>query len=103
VSDHLTASNARDSVIKFFSSIVISKSKEYIILLLDKTVEEKIRSGWAATGKGYGLVVAAYDNIGFRKLKGYMQYTLLSIIFYNVVMLIHIGVYPDPIMNPNKA
>ena len=65
VSDHLTASNVRDSVIQFFGSIGLSKSKEYITLLFDKTVEKKIKKGWDPTGKGYGLLVAAYDNIGF--------------------------------------
>jgi len=67
----------RDSIIKFFSSIGLSKSKEYITLSLDKAVEEKIMRGWDPTGKGYGLVVAAYNNISFRKLKGCVDYILL--------------------------
>lgn len=103
VSDHLTASNVRDGVIKFFSSIGLCKSKEFIQLMSDKAVEEKIKRGWDPTGRGYGLIVAAYDNIGFRKLKGYVQYTLLSIIFYNVAYLISIGVYPDPTLGPDEA
>ena len=43
VSDHLTASNVRDGVIKFFSSIGLCKSKEYITLSSNKSVEEKNR------------------------------------------------------------
>ena len=103
VSDQLVASNVRDGVIKFFSSIGLCKSKEYILLSSDKAVEEKIRRGWDPFGRGYGLLIGAYDNIGFRKLKGYVQYTLLSIIFVNVASLICIGVYPDPTLSPESG
>ena len=49
------------------------------------------------------LLCRAYDNIGFWKIKGYVQYTLLSILFFLVWRLITIGVYPDPAMDPTAA
>ena len=47
--------------------------------------------------------MGAYNNIGFRKMKGYFQYTLLSILFFNVAYLISIGVYPNPKLTPEEA
>ena len=103
LSDMLTASNVKDSVIDLFSKMGLCKSKNYITLSSDKAVQEKIRRGWDPTGLGYGLIVGAYDNMGFRKIKGYVQFTLLSIIFVSAAFLISIGVYPDPKLNPEEV
>ena len=93
----------RDSVINLFSWLGLCKSKSYITISSDKGVDQKIKDGWNPVGRGYGIIVGAYDNIGFRKIKGYVQYTLLSILFYNVAFLINIGVYPDPRLAPAVA
>ena len=103
VSDLLTATNVKDGVIKFFGRIGLCRSKTYITLSSDRAVEEKVKRGWDPRGRGYGIIVGAYDNIGFRKVKAYVQYTLLSILFYNVAYLISIGVYPDPTLSPTEA
>ena len=52
VSDQLTASNVRDSVIKFSSQLGLSKSSRYITPSSDKAVEQKIREGWDPIGRG---------------------------------------------------
>ena len=103
MSGHLAASNVRDGVIIFLNSIGLCKCKEYINLSSDKAVEEKVRRGLNPIGLGYGLCLAAYDNIGFRKIKGYVQYTLLSLMFISNASLIRIGVYPDPTKSPAEA
>lgn len=103
ISDKLLASNAKTSVIRFFSQLGLCKSPNYITISTDRAVEDKMKRGWDPTGRGYGLIVGAYDNIGFRKIKGYVQYTLLSIIFVPVAVLISIGVYPNPTMKPEDA
>jgi len=35
-------------------------------------VEQQIKDDWNPDGKGYGIIVGAYDNIGFREIKGYV-------------------------------
>jgi len=47
-------------------------------------VEQKTKDDWNPAGRGYGIIVGAYGNIGFRKIKGYVQYTLVSIIFFSM-------------------
>ena len=103
ISDRLTASNVNNSVISFLSRIGLSKSNNYITISSDKAVEQKIKEGWDPKGRGYGIIVGAYDNIGFRKMTGYVQYTLLSILFFSATYLISIGVYPDPKLKPEVA
>ena len=66
VSDQLTASNVRDSVINLFSWLGLCKSKSCITISSDKAVDQKIKDGWNPVGRGYGIIVGAYDNIGFR-------------------------------------
>ena len=36
-------------------------------------------------------------------MEGYVQYTLLSILFFNVTYLISIGVYPNPKLTAEEA
>jgi len=79
VSDQLTASNVRDSVINLFSWLGLCKSKSYITISSDKAVDQKIKDGWNPVGRGYGIIVGAYDNIGFRKMKGYVQHNTHSV------------------------
>jgi hypothetical protein len=65
-------------------------------LAQDKAVDEKIKSGWNPRGRGYGVVIGAYDNIGTRKVKSYVQFTVMAILFYSVWDLIKLKIYPDP-------
>ena len=96
ISDHLNIGNVSDHVRDLLGFVGLCRSRTYLSLSEDKAVNEKIKQGWSPEGRGYGLLAGAYDNMGMRKTKGYVQYTILAVLFYNVFHLIRLGIYPDP-------
>ena len=96
VSDSLTVAGVPDFLKNLLSSFGLGKSRNYINLAQDKAVDEKIKNGWDPRGRGYGAVVGVYDNIGTRKVRGYVQFTVMAILFYSVWDLIKLNIYPDP-------
>lgn len=55
-------------------------------------MDKKAADGWDASGRGYGLVIGAYDNIGFRRVKSYVQFTVMAILFFSVYDLIKLKI-----------
>ncbi len=98
ISDSLTVAGVPDFIKDLFSKCGLGKSRNYINLAQDKAVDELIKRGWDPRGRGYGAVVGVYDNIGTRRVKSYVQYTVMAIIFYSVKELIDLKIYPNPKM-----
>ena len=73
LSNHLNTSNANKHMKSLLSFLGLSRSKTYLSFSQDRAVKEKIKSGWDPKGRGFGIIVGAYDNIniGFRKRMGY--------------------------------
>ena len=96
MSNHLNASNTGTHMRRLISWLGLSRSKTYLSLSQNRAVTEKIRARWDPAGREFGIVISAYDNIGFRKRTGYVQFVLMMILFFSVETLINMGVYPDP-------
>ena len=65
-------------------------------LAQDRAVDDIIKEGWNPVGRGYGIVAKAHDNMGMREQMGYVQFTLLVVLFLSVRQLISMRIYPDP-------
>jgi len=76
LSDHLNIAGVTDRIKDLFSSIGMSRSRNYMNLAQDRAVDKIIRQGWDPKGRGYGILAKAYDNMGMRKRAGYVQYVL---------------------------
>ena len=96
ISNHPNTSNASDQMKSLLSILGLSQSKTYLSFSHDCAVTEKIKMGWDPKGKGYGLIIGAYNNIGFRKRTGYVQSVMMTIIYFPALVLIAMKVYPDP-------
>ena len=96
LSNMINTANVPRMMHQLFSSIGVSRSITHINLGTKKVVDDIIKVGWDPKGKGYGLVIQAFDNMGMRKRAGYIQYTLLCRVFVPAVDLIKLKVYPDP-------
>ena len=82
MSNHLNASNGGDNMKSLLSLLGLNRSKNYLSFSQDRAVDEKIKAHWDPKGKGYGVVVGQYDNIGFRKRMGYVHFVMVTILFF---------------------
>ena len=103
VTDSMMTSAVPEALVKLFNSIGISRGCKYLNLTKDKAVDELIKQGYVVSGRGYGVWIGVYDNIGFRKRAGYVQFTLLGFIHVDVQDLIKLKIYPDPTREDKDA
>lgn len=73
MSDQLNIAGVGDHVRDLVGCFGLCRSRTYLPMAENRAVNEKIRSGWDPAGRGYGLVVGAYDNVGMKKRAGYVQ------------------------------
>ena len=104
ISTHLYIGNVNDLLFKLFSNICLSQSKKTLSLSSGQAVKEKIAKGWSTSGRRWGLLVGASDNMGLRAKIQYIQYTCLMMFFISHQWLIKNKFYPDPqASNPTEA
>ena len=96
MTNHLNVTGSNEHMKKLLTYLGLSRSKTFLAISQDTVVARKISEGWSVLGKGYGIIIGAYDNIGFRKRTGYVQFIMMCILFYPVAVLIELKIYPDP-------
>jgi hypothetical protein len=103
VSDKLSIAGVSERVKDLFSSLGLCRSIKYMNLAADKAVDSIIREGWDSKGRAFGLLIQTFDNMGMRKRMGYVQYTLLILIYMPVEKLIEMNIYPNPARSDHEA
>ena len=83
-------------IIDILCVLGLARSRTYNSLAKDRAVDGIIRDGFSPIGKGYGIVMKAFDNMGMKKKAGYGQFTLMMILCMSVHKLIQLNIYPDP-------
>ena len=100
VKDFISNQNSMPGAIKklksIFCSLGLLSNQGYMNLSQDGAVDELVKDGWSPHGRWYGIAAKVYDNMGIRKRDGYVQYTLMVLLFFSVNQMIKLGVYPDP-------
>lgn len=103
ISNHLNASGSNDHMKTLLSHIGVSRAKTFLNFSQDVATTKMIKKGYKVKGKGFGLLIGAYDNIGFRKRAGFMQFIMMSLLYYPPTTLIKLRIYPDPRNNNYDA
>ena len=103
VSDKLSIAGVSERVKDLFSSLGLCRSIKYMNLAANKAVDSIIREGWDPKGRAFGLLIQTFDNMGMRKRMGYVQYTLLILIYMPVEKLIEMNIYPNPARSDHEA
>jgi hypothetical protein len=96
ISDHLNMAAVSRRIIDILCVLGLAQSQTYNSLAKDCAVDGIIRDGFSTIGKGYGIVMKAFDNMGMKKKAGYVQFTLMMILCMSVHKLIQLNIYPDP-------
>ena len=96
ISDHLNVAAVSRRIIDILCVLGLARSRTYNSLAKDRAVDGIIRDGFSPVGKGYGIVMKAFDNMGMKKKAGYVQFTLMMILCMSVHKLIQLNIYPDP-------